>query len=199
MNKPFSQACENNKQPILGVLKDVFDLPCELLEIGSGTGQHAVFFAEHLPHITWQPTDQAEYLEGIAQWVNEADLANLKNPLKLDVRDNPWPYQQLEAVFTANTLHIMGWEEVEIFFARLGEYLQPGAKFCSYGPYNKNGTYTSESNARFDQWLKQRNPVSGIRHIEDLVALGKLNKIELITEVAMPANNMCLVWQKVEK
>ncbi len=199
MNKPFSQACENNKHPILGVLKDVFNLPCELLEIGSGTGQHATFFAEHLPHITWQPTDQAEYLEDISQWINEADLANLKNPLKLDVRDNPWPYQQLEAVFTANTLHIMGWEEVEIFFARLGEYLQPNAKFCSYGPYNKNGTYTSESNARFDQWLKQRDPVSGIRHIEDLVALGKLNKIELINEVAMPANNFCLVWQKVEK
>ena len=198
MNKPFSQACENNKQPILDVLKEVFNLPSELLEVGSGTGQHAIYFAEHLPHITWQPTDQAEYLEGINQWVDEADLANVKSPVQLNVKDYPWPFQQLEAVFTANTLHIMSWEDVEVFFTRLGAYLQANAKFCSYGPYNKNGAYTSDSNARFDQWLKQRDPVSGIRHIEDLVALGKLNKIELTTEVAMPANNMCLVWQKSE-
>jgi len=198
VNKPFSQACENNKQAILDVLKNVFDHPCDLVEVGSGTGQHAVFFAEHLPHITWLPTDQIEYLEGINQWVVEADLVNVKSPVQLNVRDKPWPFQQLEAVFAANTLHIMNWEAVEIFFARLGEYLQANAKFCSYGPYNKNGTYTSESNARFDQWLIQRDSLSGIRHLEDLVALGKLNKIELIAEVAMPANNMCLIWQKAE-
>ena len=197
MNKPFSQSCENNKQAILDVLKDVFDLPCKLVEIGSGTGQHAIFFAEHLPHIIWHPTDQAGYLEGITQWVSEADLVNIKPPVKLNVHDHPWPYQQLEAVFTANTLHIMSWEEVEVFFARLGEYLQPNAKFCSYGPYNKKGTYTSESNARFDQWLKERDSLSGIRHLEDLVALGELNKIELIAEMTMPANNFCLIWQKV--
>ena len=198
MNKPFSQACENNKQPILEVLESVFNLPCNLVEVGSGTGQHAVFFAEHLPHITWQPTDQAEYLEGINQWVDEANLVNVKSPVQLNVRDESWPYQQLEAVFSANTLHIMSWDEVEMFFTRLGEYLQPDAKFCSYGPYNKNGAFTSESNARFDQWLKQRDPLSGIRHMEDLIALGKLNKIDLITEVAMPANNRCLVWQKAD-
>jgi len=198
VNKPFSQTCENNKTPILGVLKEVFSLPCELLEIGGGTGQHAAFFAENLPHVIWQPSDQTEYLTGILQWVEEANLANLKIPIKLDVRDNPWPYQQLEAVFTANTLHIMSWQIVEIFFARLGEYLQPDAQFISYGPFNKNGTYTSESNARFDQWLKQRDPLSGIRHIEDLVTLGKLNQIDFINEVAMPANNMCLIWQKTK-
>ena len=197
MSKSFSQACENNKQPILEVLERVFNFPCELVEIGSGTGQHAVFFAAQLPHVIWQPTEQAEYLDGITQWIVEADQSNLKLPSKLDVRDEHWPYQQLEAVFTANTLHIMSWEEVGIFFTRLGEYLQSNAKFCSYGPYNKNGSYTSESNERFDQWLKQCDPLSGIRHLEDLVALGRLNNIELIEEVAMPANNMCLIWQKV--
>lgn len=197
MNKPFSQSCENNKQPILQVLQRIFTLPCELVEIGSGTGQHVVFFAEHLPHIIWQPTDQPEYLEGISQWIAEADLTNINAPMKLNVRDEPWPCQQLEAVFTANTLHIMSQQEVEIFFNRLGNYLLPEAIFCSYGPFNKKGSYTSASNARFDQWLKARDPLSAIRHMEDLVTLGRLNKIELIEEVIMPANNMCLIWQKI--
>ncbi len=196
MDKPFSQACENNKQPILNILQTIFTSDGDVLEIGSGTGQHAVYFAEHLPDICWQPTEVAEHLAVVSQWVDEAKLSNVKSPIMLNVEDQPWPFTQLDAVFTANTLHIMSWEKVEIFFARLGQYLQTGAKFCSYGPFNKNGVYTSESNANFDRWLKQRDPLSGIRHIEDLIQLGQANGIELIAELAMPANNQCLIWKK---
>lgn len=199
MDKPFSQACENNKQFILSVLEDVFIKPCNLVEIGSGTGQHALFFAQHLPHIIWQPTDREENLKGIQQWISDAkhsDKNNLKDPVKLDVQDTPWPFPELEAVFTANTLHIMSWEEVEILFSRLKDYLLPDANFCCYGPFNKNGAYTSKSNEQFDLWLKQRNKLSGIRHIEDLIALAENSNIKLIDEVSMPANNKCLIFQK---
>ncbi len=199
MKKPFSQACENNKQYILNVLERVFNDPCELIEIGSGTGQHASFFAKHLPHVIWQPTDQLDNLQGIQQWVSEAQLGkinNIQDPIKLDVRDDPWPHQNLKAVFTANTLHIMSWSEVEILFSRLGKHLLPNAKFCCYGPFNKNGTYTSESNAQFDVWLKRQNPLSGIRHLEKLISLANINQLKLIDEISMPANNRCLIFQK---
>ena len=228
MKKPFSQACENNKDPILAVLKRVFATykdnlhgsinvagagsagatggsadnagavicPCEVLEIGSGTGQHAVYFAEHLPHITWQPTDQEVNLPGISLWVEEAKLENIKTPVPLDINDDPWPFRDIEAVFTANTLHIMGWEDVEIFYERLGRYLRPGAGFLSYGPFNINGTYTSESNARFDCWLKTQDPKSAIRDMDALESLGKKADITLLEKVPMPANNFTLIWEK---
>ncbi|MFK8067106.1 MAG: DUF938 domain-containing protein [Gammaproteobacteria bacterium] len=197
MDKPFSQACENNKKFILEVLERIFSDPCIMIEVGSGTGQHAIYFAEKLPHITWQPTDQAENLNGIEQWITETDLSNISPPVKLNVRDDPWPFLEIEACFTANTLHIMSWPEVEILFSHLGKYLLPNAKFCCYGPFNKNGSYTSESNARFDDWLKQRNPLSAIRHLEDLISLAEINRLKLIEEITMPANNLCLVFQKI--
>ncbi len=134
MNKPFSQACENNRDPILSVLKRVFHSPCEVLEIGSGTGQHAVYFAEHLPHVTWQPSDQAMQLPGIDLWVNEAKLGNIKDPLALDINQKPWPVTMIDAVFTANTLHILSWESVQVFIEALGDVMCPGAIFCCYGP-----------------------------------------------------------------
>jgi len=196
VEKPFSQACENNKKPILDVLKRVFYKSCEVVEIGSGTGQHAVYFAKNLPRLTWQPTDQSIYLGGISLWVDEADLCNVKPPLRLDVREEDWPIDKIEALFTANTLHIMSWEAVELFYQRLGRYLLPGAKFCSYGPFNINGQYTSESNASFDQWLKQRDPLSGIRDLEALVALGEAEGLSLKDNIMLPANNRLLVWEK---
>ncbi len=139
MNKPFSQACENNKDPILSVLKLIFDSPCEVLEIGSGTGQHAVYFAEQLPHVTWQPSDLAIYLPGINSWIDEARLENIKSPMTLDINHKPWPVSNIEAVFTANTLHIMSWESVQIFIRSVSEVMQAGAKFCCYGPFNVGG------------------------------------------------------------
>ena len=196
MNKPFSQACENNKDPILSILKRVFVNPCEALEIGSGTGQHAVYLAKHLPHIIWQPSDQAIHLPGINLWINEAKLENIKKPLVLDINQQPWPVTKVNAVFTANTLHIMSWESVQVFIESLGKVMCPGAKFCCYGPFNVGGTYTSESNARFDTWLKERDPLSAIRDLEAVVSLANDAEIQLLEDVAMPANNKLLIWEK---
>ena len=196
MNKPFSQACENNKGPILSVLKRVFHSPCEVLEIGSGTGQHAVYFAEHLPHVTWQPSDQVVHLPGIDLWINEAKLKNIKAPLALDINQKPWPVLGIDAVFTANTLHILSWESVQVFIESLGEVMCPGAIFCCYGPFNVGGAYTSESNARFDVWLKQQNPLSAIRDLEAVKSLAGDAGIKLKEDIEMPANNKLLIWEK---
>lgn len=197
MNKPFSQACENNKDPILSVLKRVFDSPCEVLEIGSGTGQHAVYFATYLPHVSWQPSDLTIYLPGINSWLDEARLENIKSPMALDINHKPWPVSDIEAVFTANTLHIMSWESVQVFIQSLGEVMHAGAKFCCYGPFNVGGTYTSESNASFDIWLKERDPLSAIRDLEAVVSLANDAGIKLLENIEMPANNKLLVLEKI--
>jgi hypothetical protein len=182
-HKPFSQACENNKDPILQMISRVFCHPTTVWEIGSGTGQHACHFARHLPHIEWQPTDRADNIQGIGLWLEE-------------VTDTVWSCNKIDALFTANTLHIMSWDEVQILFHRLAEYLNSKALVCIYGPFNYNGTYTSDSNARFDQWLKSQNRVSGIRHFEDIVLLATASGLQLISDNAMPANNRLLVLQK---
>ncbi|NOV29292.1 DUF938 domain-containing protein [Methylomonas sp. ZR1] len=194
--KPFSQACENNKEPILQILKTVFDQPMTVWEIGSGTGQHACHFAENLPHLTWQPTDRPENLPGIQLWRYEAQLVNLLPPLSLDVADLQWPCARVEAVFTANTLHIMSSEEVGLLFKRLANYLSAEATMCIYGPFNYAGAYTSESNARFDLWLKERDARSGIKDFEAIMALAEHIGLTLQADHAMPANNRLLVLRK---
>ena len=195
IGKPFSQACENNKEPILTAIRKVFNRPLTVWEIGSGTGQHACHFARHLPHIEWQPTDRSEQIHGISLWLQEARLANLKPPLTLDISDPTWPCQTIEALFTANTLHIMSWAQVKILFERLSEHLSADAVVCIYGPFNYNGAYTSDSNARFDQWLKNRDPLSGIRDFEAIVHLARIGSLELAEDVAMPANNRLLIFK----
>jgi len=194
--KPFSQACENNKGPILAVLREVFTRPVTVWEIGSGTGQHACFFAEHLPHLSWQPTDRAENLVGIQLWLDEVKLPNLKPPLALNVNDTVWPCAAIDALFSANTLHIMSEVEIEILFRRLGDLLNPNAWVCIYGPFNYEGQFTSESNAHFEQWLKSQNPLSGIRDFEWVCQLGQRIDLNLRADHAMPANNRLLVFQK---
>ncbi|MDT4291548.1 DUF938 domain-containing protein [Methylomonas sp. MO1] len=193
IQKPFSQACENNKAPILDIIKTVFSQPTIVWEIGSGTGQHAVHFAENLPHLAWQPTDRPENLPGIHLWRDEAQLANLLPPLSLDVADTLWPCERIDAVFTANTLHIMSSDEVRLLFDRLGAYLGPEATMCIYGPFNYAGAYTSESNARFDLWLKERDASSGIKDFEEIMRLAKNTGLKLEADHAMPANNRLLV------
>ena len=195
--KPFSQACENNKLPILEVISQVFTKPTTVWEIGSGTGQHACFFASQLPHLSWQATDRIENLAGIKAWIKEANLPNLKSPLALDINDTTWPCQSIDALFTANTLHIMSMAEVEMLFERLSHYLSPNALACFYGPFNYLGQFTSESNARFDQWLKARNPLSGIRDFEYICHLAADIGLTLLNDHAMPANNRLLVFQKL--
>lgn len=195
-DKPFSQSCENNKQPILQIIRRVFSQPATVWEIGSGTGQHACYFASELPHITWQATDRNANLAGIESWLNTAKLTNTKPPLALDINAETWPCNQIDALFTANTLHIMSMAEVGILFDRLGVYLRPQALVCIYGPFNYQGRFTSESNARFDEWLKAQNPLSAIREFEWICKLAADIGLQLIEDNTMPANNRLLVFQK---
>lgn len=197
-DKPFSQACENNKDPILQVIRTVFNRPATVWEIGSGTGQHACYFARRLPHIQWQPTDLEDRLPGMRLWLEEAQLANVNPPLALNVAEPQWPCQAIDALFTANTLHIMSWEKVELFFQRLSNYLIQEAPVCIYGPFNYHGTYTSDSNERFDRWLKERDPVSGIRDFEAVELLARQMGLTLVNDLALPTNNRLLIFNKMK-
>jgi cyclopropane fatty-acyl-phospholipid synthase-like methyltransferase len=192
--KPYAESCEQNKQVILDVLLKEFAKTRHVLEIGSGTGQHAVFFARALPHLLWQPSDLGENHPGIDAWIGDAGLNNIRAPLTLDVKNDRWPSMEFDGVFSANTAHIMGWSEVETMFAGIGEVLLPGGRFCLYGPFNYHGQFTSASNANFDMWLKSRNPKSGVRDIAELDTLAKKARLELIEDYEMPANNRIIVW-----
>ncbi len=195
MDKPFSPACERNREPILAVLRRHFAGTREVLEIGSGTGQHAAHFAAAMPWLTWQCSDRAEHLPGIRMWLEEAALPNAPLPLELDVA-GPWPTQRYGAVFSANTLHIMGWPEVEAFFRGVSGALHETGILAIYGPFNYDGDYTSDSNRDFDAWLKARDPCSGIRDFEAVDALARGIGLQLLEDVALPANNRCLVWRR---
>lgn len=196
MNKPFSQACENNKRPILSILKRYFVKPGHVLEIGAGTGQHAVFFAEQLPHLNWQTSDIAEHLPGMQLWLDEARLENILPSLILDVGEPKWPVDEVDYIFSANTTHIMSWPEVENMFAGIGKTLKTEAYCCLYGPFNYDGQYTSSSNERFDQWLKQRNPVSGLRDFSEIQVLADKQGLLFEADYEMPVNNRLLVWKR---
>jgi len=195
-DKPYSPASERNREPILAVLRRHFADRQRVLEIGSGTGQHAVHFAARLPHLAWQASDRAENLEGIRAWLGEAGLANTPAPLQLDVTQDHWPAQQYDAVYSANTLHIMSWAEVERLFARLPEVLAADARLAVYGPFNYGGRFTSDSNAAFDASLKAQLPHRGIRDFEAVDALARAIGLSLLEDNAMPANNRCLVWKR---
>jgi cyclopropane fatty-acyl-phospholipid synthase-like methyltransferase len=195
--KPFAPACERNRQPILDQLHGILAHADRVLEIGSGTGQHAVYFAQHLPHLVWQPSDRAENLAGIAAWCADAQLPNLRAPIELDV-DKPWPLQRVSAVFSANTLHIMSWPQVQRFFALLSQHLADDGVLAVYGPFNYQGHYTSESNAQFDQWLKTQSPDSAIRDFNAVDALAQDAGMTLVADHAMPANNRLLHWVKAD-
>ena len=194
--KPFSDACEENKAPILSVLTPLLREARAVLEVGSGTGQHAVHFAAHLPHLMWHTSDRAMHHAGIQAWLDEAALPNVQPPLRLDVLSDPWPELLVDAVFSANTLHIMSWEAVQAFFAGVGKCLAVGSLCVLYGPFNYDDAYTSASNERFDQWLKQRDPLSGIRDVADLTQLAQQAGMVLLSDIEMPVNNRVLVWQR---
>ncbi len=194
--KPYSEASERNRAPILAVLERWLGDCREVLEIGSGTGQHAVHFAARLPHLAWQPSDLPENLPGIRLWIDAAGLANLRAPLALDVNGGKWPEARYDAVFSANTAHIMSWPEVERMVARTAAALRPGSLFCLYGPFNYAGRFTSESNARFDASLRSRDPRMGIRDFEATDALARREGFVLMEDNAMPANNRLLVWRR---
>ena len=185
-----------NREPILAVLREWFADRSAVLEIGSGTGQHAVYFGAELRHLRWQTADVVPHHAGILAWLNGAALPNVLPPLALDVSQTEWRSGRYDAIFSANTLHIMGWPEVAHFFAGVGAVLAPGGVLVVYGPFNYNGAFTSESNARFDAWLKARDPASGVRDFEAVDALARAQGLILQQDIAMPANNRTLVWRK---
>jgi cyclopropane fatty-acyl-phospholipid synthase-like methyltransferase len=195
MEKPDAPSCLRNREPILGVLREHFADRRTVLEIGSGTGQHAIFFAAALRHLNWQSSEQRENLPGIRAWLDEAALPNTPAPLELDVM-GAWPTQRYDAIFSANTLHIMSWAKVECMFARLPEVMAGDAVLAIYGPFNYAGRFTSESNATFDAWLKQSGAHQGIRGFEAVDALAVTAGLTLIEDRAMPSNNRCLVWKR---
>jgi hypothetical protein len=196
MTKPHSPSCDRNRDPILAVLREYFADRREVLEIGSGTGQHAVYFAQALPHLIWQASDVAENLPGIREWLDGAGLFNTPPPLLLDV-NSKWPIKQYDAVFSANTLHIMSWEEVEGLFQHLSAMLVADALLTVYGPFNYNGKFTSESNAAFNEWLQARGEHMAIRDFEAVNALAGAIGLQLMQDIAMPANNRMLIWRRV--
>jgi hypothetical protein len=193
--RPYARSAERNTDPILGVLRQHFGDRKRVLEIGSGTGQHAVRFAAAFPGAAWQPSDLAENLPGIRMWVDEARLPNLLPPLPLDV-NGPWPAGRYDAAFTANTLHIMGWEEVQKLFTGLDGVLEHGALLAVYGPFNYGGTFTSDSNRAFDESLRRNSAVSAIRDFEAVDGLARSIGLQLVADHAMPANNHMPVWQR---
>lgn len=197
MIKPYSESCDQNREPILAVLLPLFSSVSAVLEIGSGTGQHAVYFAEKMPHLTWHTSDCKPYLDGINAWLADSALPNVVVPVELNVSKSSWPVMNVDAIFTANSLHIMHQQDVVNLIKGAGKLLAQQGSLVIYGPFNYQGKYTSESNARFDQWLKARDPESGVRHFEDVESLAYESGMKLAKDYDMPANNRILHFIKV--
>ncbi|MFO1305491.1 MAG: DUF938 domain-containing protein [Burkholderiales bacterium] len=193
-DKPYAPACDRNRDPILAVLREVFADRRRVLEIGSGTGQHAVHFAAALPHLTWQTSERPSNLPGIRMWLDEARLPNTPPPIELDV-NGAWPPRSYDAAFSANTLHIMGWDDVVRLFGALPSVLANDAILAIYGPFNDGGRATSESNAAFDARLRAEDPRQGLRDWQAIDALARSAGFSLVEDRAMPANNRTLVWK----
>ncbi len=191
---PHSDACERNKGPILEVLRQVFAGCKHVLEVGSGTGQHAVHFAIEMPWLVWQPSELAEGMPALRKRIFNEGPSNLRAPVVIDVTEPPWDVRKVDGVFTANTLHIMHWHQVEAFFAGLPAVTKSGAVLAIYGPFRYAGNYTSASNDSFDTMLHARDPASGIRDFEKVDALARRAGFEFLADHAMPANNQTLVW-----
>ncbi len=197
--KPFSAACERNKDPILKALKSVITkTDRRLLEVGTGTGQHAEFMAPYFPHLDWHPTDLGERLPDLKHWFRELNLSNIKEPQRLDVGKDDFPKLKFDVVFTANTLHIMHWKDCKSFMKLLGNRLREGSRAIFYGPFNYAGNFTSESNRNFDALLKELDPLSGIRSFEDIHNNMTKHGFELMDDIEMPANNRLLVFNRLK-
>ncbi|MGH8029409.1 MAG: DUF938 domain-containing protein [Arenimonas sp.] len=193
---PDAPATGRNRDPILAVLREQFAECTHVLEIGSGTGQHAVHFAAHLPHLNWQTSDLAENHAGIHAWIAASKLTNVAPPLTIDAADPAtWPDRRFDAVFSANTLHIMGWPQVLALFANLPRVVVHGARLVIYGPFNVGGKYTAPGNEAFDARLRSDDPQRGIRDLEAVQALAAKAGFEFLADIDMPANNRCLAWR----
>ena len=197
MNRPYSESCDQNQGAILQVLKQFVKGKKRVLEIGSGTGQHAVYFGQQFEWLNWQTSDLEENHSGISAWIEYSQLTNVIHPVALDVAGT-WPAAQYDVIFSANTLHIMSATDVMQLFTRLPACMGEQALFIVYGPFNYQGEYTSASNRHFDQWLKQRDPHSGIKNFDWLQDIARTSGLECSHDFIMPANNRILVWQRTE-
>ena len=196
IRKPYAEACDENALPILEVLKAKLPECGELLEIGSGTGQHAVRFAEAFPKIQWYTSDMSEMHEGIRMWLDEAGLSNLHSPIPLDVLNDPWPNKLFDAIYSANTAHIMPEEAVEAMLQGVAKILKPGAPFLLYGPFMYDGEHTSESNWRFERWIRSWEKHRGIRDVSWLKQVAEPLGLVLEEDIEMPVNNRMLLWRR---
>lgn len=206
-DKPFSESCEQNKDAILAVLIKAFANSKHIIEIGSGTGQHAAYFGKKMPHLHWQSSDVLENHAGINAWINETTLnktklnettlPNIFSPIDLNVSNCAWhELNMYDGVFSANTVHIMHWNNVVDMFAGIEKILLANGIFCLYGPFNYHKNYTSPSNEQFDKWLKSRDPKSGIKDFEALNELAIATHLKLLDDIEMPENNRILLWEK---
>ncbi|HKJ04029.1 MAG TPA: DUF938 domain-containing protein [Geopsychrobacteraceae bacterium] len=194
--KNFNISCEKNKDPILDILIVELAHSTTVLEVGSGSGQHALYFAEGLPHLRWQSTELPAMLADLYDNLQTSSLTNISPPMSLDVRRRPWLAEPVSAIFSANTLHIMSWDHVEHFFAGAGETLRPGGRLVVYGPFRYDNDFTSQSNAKFDCWLKERDSQSGIRDFEAVDRLARNQGMKVLVDHKMPSNNQLIVWER---
>ena len=194
--KPFSDASARNREPILATLRSLLVDCRSVLEIGSGTGQHAVHFGAAMPHLLWQTSDLAANHASIRTWLDGAALPNVLPPLLLDAGSNDWPAGPFDAVYTANTCHIMAWPEVQSMFRGIGRVLAPGGMLCIYGPFRRDGQFTTPSNAQFDASLRAQAPHMGLRNREDIDALAHAQGLTPVADLALPANNELLAWRR---
>jgi cyclopropane fatty-acyl-phospholipid synthase-like methyltransferase len=197
MIKPHSEACDRNQGAILSAIQPLLADARKVLEIGSGTGQHAVYFAARLPHLTWYCSDLLNNLAGIRSWIDDANLENIPEPLHLDVSHSVWPGQDYDAVYSANTTHIMSWDEVKAMITVAAQSLADQGKLILYGPFKYGGEYTSPSNEQFDKMLRQRDAKSGLRNFEELDEIARQVNFQFEDDVEMPANNRLLYWRKM--
>jgi cyclopropane fatty-acyl-phospholipid synthase-like methyltransferase len=196
MQFAMSDAADRNKTPILEVIATAFADCRTVLEIGSGTGQHALHFAAHLPQLSWQPSDTGDHLPSLRERIRQEGSANIREVVEIDVRQHPWLISApVDGIFSANTLHIMSWPSVQEFFRGVGATLASPGVLCVYGPFRYHGEFTTASNATFDEFLRRRDPDSGIRDFEQVAALARAQGLELVADHAMPANNQLLVWK----
>ncbi len=202
--KAFSQACENNKRFILERIENEFRAGNVVLEIGSRTAQHVIFFAQNMPLVHWIPTDIPENMGTLIECLDGHQCDNIAPPEPLNVTQRDWPVSAanpsrpeagVDGVFTANTLHIMPLSAVECFFAGVGRMLRPGGKLCVYGPFKYGGEFTTPSNAQFDASLRSQNAGSGMRDFEYMTELASAQGMRLVADHAMPANNQLLIWR----
>lgn len=192
----FSPAAERNRTPVLAELQMLLRGDETVLEVGSGSGQHAVHFATAMCGLQWIASDIAELLPGLVKNLNPYVGKAIRSPVLLDLGNNHWHVgvTGVDVIYSANTLHIVSWPEVVSLFEGVAKLCKPGSKLIIYGPFRYNQSYTSNGNAEFDAWLRQRNYTSGIRDFEKVNDLAEKVGLTLVADINMPANNQLLVW-----